>query len=341
MSVTRFRNVFLLSLCCLVIVSGASAGMLPPFPEGAFSIVALPDTQAYSAGAPGVFAAEMQWILDNIDDENIVFVSHLGDIVDKNSAPEQWTVAERSLAMLHGKLPYGLAVGNHDMSGATGDSGNFQAAFPASDFEGFDWYGGSYKNNANSWQTFSGAGMDFLILHLECNAPDDVLAWADSVIAAHPGRRVIVSTHMYLGPREKPVESNDYYDAPKGRMTWKKCHGGAGNSPQQMWEKCFSKHGNLFMILSGDQSRTQSCYQTAAGAGGNTVHELMSDYREGYFRVYRFVPGEDRVDVFTYSPTLGKLCDGTKIAPARDRHQFSFTYAMEPVMAEAAPAPAK
>jgi hypothetical protein len=323
-------------ICAVLFVAGAYAEELPPLPEGAFTLVALPDTQAYSAGAPEVFAAEMQWILDNLEAQNIVFVSHVGDIVDTNASPEQWLVAQESLAMLHGKVPYGLSVGNHDMVTGSGDTSNFEATFPASDFEAFDWYGGSYKNNANSWQVFTGTGMDFLIVHLECNAPDDVLAWADGVIAGHPDYRVIVTTHMYLGPRERPVDGRDYYDAPKGRMTWKKCHGAAGNTPQQMWEKCFSKHKNLFMILAGDQSRTQSYYEAVTGAHGNTVHELMSDYREGYFRVYRFVPAEDRVEVFTYSPVLGKLCDGTKIAPSRDQHQFAFDYVMDPAKAEAA-----
>lgn len=336
MTYSRFRRLAMFCMCALTLTGAAAAAEFPPLPEGAFSIVALPDTQAYSANAPDVFEAEMQWILDNLEAQNIVFVSHVGDIVDKNTAPEQWAVAEQSLAMLHGKVPYGLGVGNHDMVTSTGDSGNFQAAFPASKFEDFDWYGGSYKNNANSWQTFSAAGMEFLILHLECNAPDDVLAWADGVIAAHPERRVIATTHMYLGPLEKPVESSDYYAAPKGRMVWKKCHGEAGNTPQQMWEECFAKHKNLFIVLAGDQSRTQSYYQTDRGAHGNTVHELMSDYREGYFRVYRFLPDQDRVEVYTYSPTLGKLCDGTKVVPDPEQHQFSFEYDMEPALAKAA-----
>ena len=74
-------------LAVLIFAAGAAHAEFPPLPEGAFSIVALPDTQAYSAGAPEIFAAEMQWILDNIDRQNIVFVTHLGDIVDRNAAP--------------------------------------------------------------------------------------------------------------------------------------------------------------------------------------------------------------------------------------------------------------
>ncbi len=321
-----------IALLCLAAAAGpAGAEPLPALPEGAFSLVALPDTQAYSAKQPEVFEAEIQWILDHLEDQRIVFVSHLGDVVDKNSKSGQWDVAERCMKMLDGRVPYGLCVGNHDMVGAKGDSSNFQARFPESHFSGRPWYGGAYKNNANSWQTFSAGGMDFLIVHLECNAPDDVLVWAGQVLDSHPKHRAIVSTHMYLGPAAKPEKPEDYYAAPKGRMRWKKCHGAAGNTPQQMWEKRFRHHENLFLILCGDQSRTQTMRQDATGVAGNTVHELCSDYREGYFRVYRFVPGENRIDVFTYSPTLGKRCDGTTLVPERERHEFSLPYAMDEV----------
>ena len=324
------RAIFFVFLSLVLTGICAWAEPFPPLPEGAFSIVALPDTQAYSADAPEIFEAEMRWILDNIEAQNIVFVSHVGDIVDKNSVPEQWKVAGRCMKMLCGHVPFGLSVGNHDMAGSTGDSSNYQAVFPESMFKDFEWYGGSYKNNANSWQTFSAGGMEFLIVHLECNAPDDVLAWAGGVLDAHPGRRAIVTTHMDLGPAEKPKKSEDYFDAPKGRMRWKKCHGDAGNTPQEMWTECFQRHENLFMILCGDQSRTQAFYQRAVGSAGNPVHELMSDCRDGYLRVYRFLPAEDRIDVFTYSPSLGRLCESTKIVPERKRHQFSISYNMEP-----------
>ena len=184
-------------MCALTLTGAAAAAEFPPLPEGAFSIVALPDTQAYSANAPDVFEAEMQWILDNLEAQNIVFVSHVGDIVDKNTAPEQWAVAEQSLAMLHGKVPYGLGVGIR--YGHITRHAAISGVVPARDSRTSTGTA-VVTRTANSWQTFSAAGMEFLILHLECNAPDDVLAWADGVIAAHLERRVIATTHMYLGP---------------------------------------------------------------------------------------------------------------------------------------------
>ena len=139
----------------------------------------------------------------------------------------------------------------------------------------------------------------------------------------------MITTHMYLGPRDRPRESRDFYDAPKGRMRWHKTHGKAGNTPQQLWEKCFSRHANVFLICCGDQSRTQTMHRTVTGEHGNPVHECLSDYRQGYLRIYRFEPAAQRISVMTYSPYQQKLCDGTEIVPDVDEHQFTLEYAME------------
>ena len=322
--------------------------LLPPAPPSSFSIAVIPDTQHYlvqngqtpagdnSAVANQVFDAYTRWIVENLERQRIVFVSHVGDIVDKNTH-EQWNVARRCMDRLHGLVPYGISVGNHDMT-SDGDSSLFQEFFPRSRFDSFDWYGGSYENeqgnqatsgnNANSFQLFSAAGLDFIILHVECNAPDNVLDWVDDVLTMHSDYRAIVTTHMYLGPREKPAENQGYFDDPKGKMLWKKCHGEHGNSPQQMWDKCFSKHKNLFMILCGDQSRTQAMRITEKGQHGNLVHTLLSDYGRHGLRIYSFRPEQNEIRIATYNPILKQLCTGTRIVPDRQEHQFMLRYDM-------------
>ncbi len=109
---------------------------LPPAPEGAFSIVVIPDTQQYrgrgtkaepESQAPltnAVFEAYVEWTVSNLDRQRIVFVSHVGDIVDINNR-DQWAVARRCMDRLHGRVRYGISVGNHDMTG-DGDSSLFQ-----------------------------------------------------------------------------------------------------------------------------------------------------------------------------------------------------------------------
>jgi len=334
-----------------VVVAGfghALAGELPPAPDDAFSVVVLPDTQHYQGEGTKmtpdsteplsneVFDGLTDWVADNLESQRVAFVSHVGDIVDKNNRA-QWALAQQMMDKLHGRVPYGITVGNHDMT-SSGDSSLFQEVFPRARFEKFDWYLGCFENaggaakisgnNANSAQTFEAGGLKFLILHLECNAPDNVLAWADSILEQNADRRAIITTHMDLGPRDKPKSNSDYFAAPKGRMTWTKCHRDRGNSSQQMWDKCFRKHKNLFLICSGDQSRTQAMRLETTGDHGNTVHALLSDYGAEGLRVMRFLPRQNLIEVRTWNPFDGELCESTKVVEDRGQHQFSLRYDM-------------
>jgi hypothetical protein len=338
----------IITICILICADVLSAAEFPAATEGTFSVAVIPDTQHYrrsaedpdTAGEPtvtnAVFESYVDWIASNAARQRIVFASHVGDIVDVNNH-QQWSVARQMMDRLHGRVPYGISVGNHDMV-RSGDSTLFQEYFPASRFEDFEWYGGCFHspvgrsatsgNNANSFQLFSGESLDFIILHLECNAPDDVLAWADAVLEQHASRRAMITTHMGLGPRDKPKEADDYFTAPKGRMTWKKCHGDRGNSPQQMWDKCFCKHANLFLICCGDQSRTQAMHQSSKGNNGNIVHEILSDYGSHGQRMMTFLPRQNRIEVRTWNPQTDKLCEETKIVRDTSQHQFDLEYVM-------------
>ena len=324
---------------------------LPPAPDGSFSIVVIPDTQHYrGVGTKGagedagpltnqVFDGWTDWIAANLERQRIVLVSHVGDIVDINNRA-QWALARRCMDKLHGRVPYGISVGNHDMA-ADGNASLFQEVFPKSRFSAFKWYGGCFDkpvdthaisgNNANSVQLFEVDGVQFVALHLECNAPDDVLKWANSILRRYGDRHAMITTHMGLGPRDKPITAQDYFDAPKGRMTWTKRHGNRGNSPQQMWDKCFKLHENLFLVCCGDQSRTQAMRQESIGQHGNTVHELLSDYGASGLRVMRFIPAENLIEVRTWDPIKRVLCESTQIVKDRNQHQFTLSYEMKTV----------
>ena len=324
---------------------------LGPAPDGSFSIVLIPDTQAYKgAGTKSqpdsveqitnkIFEAHTDWIVSNLDRQKIAFVSHVGDIVDKN-VDEQWKVAQSCMSKLHGKVPYGISVGNHDMT-SNGDASLFQAYFPQSRFEKFEWYAGSFGgspmgehisgNNANSYQLFSAGGIDFIFLHLECNAPDDVLHWANELLVRYTNRKALITSHMGWGPRVAPKIAEEFMTGEKGRMTWLKIHGARGNTPQQMWDKCYRQHANLVAVFSGDQSRTQAYKAATVGDHGNIVHELLQDYGSGWLRMYRFspLPNRVRVEAITFDPVTEALCDGVKLVPARNEHQFEFEFSLQ------------
>jgi len=322
--------------------------VLTDAPEGTFTIAVIPDTQLYYGPGSGrgdqsgeprnpAFDSRTRWFAEHLAAQRIVFVSHVGDIVDRNN-PRQWRVARQNMDRFHGKVPYGITVGNHDLSGRTGDSSLFQQVFGADRYKNMPWYGGTYAgrpehtprvsgNNANSFQLFTAGGMDFVIVHVECNAPDDVLAWVDAVLQKHRDRMAVITTHMYLGPIPKPASRKEWLTVPQGRMQWKKVHGDRGNTPQQLWEKCFSKHANLFLVLAGDQSGVIALRQESRGEHGNVVHEVMQDYprnadNSDWLRLFRFHPERKEIRVFTYSPAQDRLCDGMRHVKRWDDHQF-------------------
>ena len=336
---------FMFTLFCVALTVAAFAEeKLTPAPEGTFTVAVIPDTQYYLGPGSGreedgeprnpPFLSRTTWLAENIDAQRIVFVTHMGDIVDKNE-PRQWKVARACMDVLHGKVPYGICVGNHDMVRDSGDASLFQHMFGAERYAGEPWYGGTYDgddakrygNNVNSYQLFSAGGLDFIIVHIECNAPDNVLAWADDVLEAHSGRMAIITSHMYLGgiKRKTPEE-------PQGRMAWKKVHGDRGNTPEQLWDKCFSKHANLFLVLCGDQSISVTHHQESRGVHGNLVHEVLMDYprvsaEEDWLRLLRFDPAREVIEVWTYSPVQGRLCDSVAQKTQWSDHQFTLDIA--------------
>ena len=87
-----------------------------------FTIIALPDTQNYSQYYPTIYSAQTQWIVNNKDALNIVYVAHEGDIVNTASSTTEWNNADDAMNLLEDPLttglpdgiPYGVVPGNHD-----------------------------------------------------------------------------------------------------------------------------------------------------------------------------------------------------------------------------------
>ncbi|WP_421693405.1 metallophosphoesterase [Aestuariivirga sp.] len=318
-----------------------------PFEQqpGRFTLAVIPDTQQYCQDWSAMpftwprirnpyLEQAVAWIIRHREDTNTVFVSHLGDMVDRN-APSRWTVVRSSFdAILNAGIPLGIDAGNHDMEASRGTAELFQEYFPESKFKDYTWYGGSFPqegakpntsgNNVNSYQLITAGQHDILLLHLECNAPDNVVAWADDVLKQHAGRMAVVITHMWLGPVERPVGDQDFTDAPKGRMGWVKCHGAEGNTSEALWQKLVRKHGNIALVLSGDQSQTETMALSSRGDAGNTVHQLMIDHGSGrYLQLLNFDLDQGKVDVVTWDVLKGERLMGTPRVPDPAQWQFS------------------
>ncbi len=260
-----------------------------------FCLVVLPDTQCYCSDYPDIFSNQTQWIVDNVADRNVVFVTHEGDIVETDIDDAQWRVANASLSKLDGHIPWNLCPGNHD-----GDWTDplmdgyffFNKYFDYARFNGQSWYGGAYRNNftlkfqnANNYELFSGAGEEYLIFHFQYYPSDNVLEWANTTIHDYPDRRVIITTHDYL-----------------------KTDGNRSAIGEGIWEGFIKYHTpQIFLVLCGHNSREARSTDTSTGYN---VHQLMANYQSdvnggnGLLRLLEFRPAENKIFVRTFSPYL-------------------------------------
>jgi len=296
-------------LGCLValvlVLGGTGCGVLAPQSAAPFTVVMLSDTQVYSKSHPELFYAQTDWVKQARSRENIVFVTQVGDIVnDRSKIMSQWTVASNAMARLGGAVPWGVTIGNHDYESdllKQGVATTWLRYFGPERFKGCPWYGGASPNGLNSYQVFSGGGIDFLILQLEVEAPDAAIGWAQAVLKKHPNRAVIVATHAYLKGRDG-VTRNPRHNMRTG-----------GNSGEAIWQKLIRDHPQIFLVLCGHEGRTDEYHQVSTNSAGNQVVEILADYQRrakggnGFLRLIRFVPASRQIEVRTYSPALDQF----------------------------------
>ncbi|MFV1994848.1 MAG: metallophosphoesterase [Verrucomicrobiales bacterium] len=303
-----------------------------------FTIAVLPDTQCYcdirhqqSARKWGngdlrrYFFKQTQWVRDNRKRLNIRFLVHEGDIV-QTDYPQEWAIAREAMSILDGVVPYSMCLGNHDMgyektdkdehsyTTAVNRSTHFNEYFPRGKYADTPEFGDTLdaERHDNSWYHFEAAGMKFMILSLECKPRDEVLEWANRVVAQHPEHRVIVLTHSYLNANQTRTRGSFKIE---------------GNLGEQMWGKLVKKHQNIFMVLCGHV--LGEALLTSTGDHGNQVHQILSDYQgmnnggESWLRYMVFAPDANKISVFTYNPALDQFRD----APSS---RFDLDYPMTP-----------
>jgi hypothetical protein len=274
-----------------------------------FTLVALPDTQYYSAerfgGLKEMFIAQTEWIISHRVLRNIAYVAHLGDISDsgdiksgvanttewRNATNAMYRLEDPSRTLLSAGIPYGMAVGNHDeepIGTADGTTLFFNQYFGVPHFNGRSYYGGYYStNNDNHFDLFSAGGLDFVVLYFkfDTNPSPAVLQWGNDILRTNANRRAIVVTHNF-GNTEIPLtfsaQGTAIYEALKTNK-------------------------NVFLMLAGHVTGEGQRVDTY---NGNVVRTFVSDYQgwtnggNGYMRLMEFSPRRNQVVVQTYSPWI-------------------------------------
>lgn len=303
--------------------SAAASGRspLPPLPDGAWTLVDMPDTQSAARSFPDVLRHQTEWIAAQRDAYNIKFVVQKGDVVDKNSHPEWMNVRKAFDTLLAARIPFAILPGNHDLGrwGRTDDrSSHMSDYFTYVDYRNSASSGFFDRNQLeNSWHHIETPTGKILIIALEFGPRDTVLDWANGIVSKHADHEVIVVTHAYLYH-----DSTRYDWATKGKaQTWNPKDYPIGRIPgevndaEDMWSKFVSRHGNIRFVLCGHVLRNATGYLVSEGAHGNRVHQILANYQTGvvpdrgfggagFTRLMHFLPDKRTVQVRTYSPWL-------------------------------------
>lgn len=282
-----------------------------------FTLVALPDTQYYSAAHPEIFDAQTRWIAAHEGDHHIAAVVHEGDIVDADE-PWQWARAFESLHRLDGVVPYLLSTGNHDYArtgNSIGRASRIGDYFPEPAIARGSRAEGMFEPGhvENGFQIIDTPGGAWLILTLEFGPRDAVLDWAYGVLRQHAATPAIVVTHAYL-------RSDDTrYDHDTPALDWNPHRyvradaPGGVNDGQEIWRKLVARNSNVRFVLCGHDLGDGVGRLTSVRPDGTRVHQILANYQMGalggggYLRLLRFVPARRRVEVSTYSPFLDRF----------------------------------
>ncbi|MER6122450.1 LamG-like jellyroll fold domain-containing protein [Streptomyces sp. NPDC001795] len=313
----------------------SAAGWRPDADSRRFTLAVMPDTQ-YLFDGPSIYAApfeaSLRYLLEHGKDENIVFLSHLGDLT-QNGAKDEFAAIGEAFELLDRRgVGYSVLAGNHDVRSSTTDqrgSTPYLDTFGPQRFQDKPSFGGASPDGYNTFHLFRAAGREWMVLALDWRLSAQGYAWAKDVLAQHPRTPVILTTH------ELVVEDDSL-----------------SSYGQQLWDQLVKDHDQIFLTLNGHYWPAGRA--TRKNAAGNDVHLHLTNYQNRYFggaamiRLYRFDLDRNVIDVETVSPwILGRAAKGLnelerqEIELSGDADRFSVGIDFEKRFSGFAPVPAR
>ena len=325
----RYRLIPVWAAWLMVWIGAPEVRAAPPPPiEGGFTLVVVPDSQKYVWKRPELYTLQTGWIAANVARYRLAYLLHVGDVTQHNT-DEEWALARRAHRVYEGLLPCAYVPGNHDYGSngkTTGRDSRMSEYISLADYRKQPGFGGVYDreqdSTLNSFHLFEAGGRRWLILALEFGPRNDVVRWANEVVANHADRSVILITHAYLKPdgtrfdRRVPYLRADGRDRGLDRYPIAKSARDGFNDGEDLWEKLVSRHANFSLVLCGHVCT--SAHLVSVGVHGNRVHQILVDYQDadyggnGWLRLLQFLPDGKTVRVRDYSPLL----DQTSSDPA-------------------------
>ena len=288
----------------LTAMTPAPRGRWSPDPESRqFTVMVLPDTQYLFDDDrihPVPLEASFRYVLGGGsravgEDDNIVFMAHLGDVV-QNGLAEEYAAATKVFTMLDkAGAAYGVLAGNHDINSSTTDqrgSTPYLDTFNPARAARSSTFHSASPDGYNTCHIFRAAGHEWMLLSLDWRLSDAGFAWANAVIAANPTLPVIVTTHEIVSADDTGAATLSAYG-------------------QQLWDGLINENDQIFLTLNGHFWPPGST--TLTNKAGNDVHLHITNYQDLYYggaamiRSYRFDMNRGTIDVSTFSPWIREL----------------------------------
>ncbi|GAA0835786.1 hypothetical protein GCM10008915_22830 [Bifidobacterium pullorum subsp. gallinarum] len=259
-----------------------------------YTFVWVSDTQFLTELYPHIQQKQFDWIVDSMDNMNIKYLFHTGDIVNDPTAQYQWERADRYMNMLeNANLPHGVLAGNHDVGSYDWDYTTYSQYFGEDRYKNQPYYGGSYKDNRGHYDLISAEGNDYIMMYMGWGVEDEDIKWMNEVLADYPDRIAFLNFHDYMlanGTRS-----------------------GVGN---KLYKEVVVPNPNVVAVLSGHYTGASllknELDDDGDGTPDRTVYQMLADYQghadggSGYLRLLHFDKESNQIYVNTYSPYLDK-----------------------------------
>lgn len=257
----------------------------------------VPDTQLYAQATPDLMVDQFQYVADRADERDTRLIVQSGDLVNREylSQEYQWRNAEKAVTLWEdAEIPYLVSWGNHDYSDPRNNRVMLPKYYPmerfAASLEGSEWAFGGSDNIDNYFYTGNVDGAELLVLTLgffsSDNAGDAGLAWAESVIEAHPDHTVILAMHNSVNT---------------GTNGW---------SNANITDRLVTPYANVRLVLGGHITGTGVA--SLQRADGSMAYGILTDYQgrvyggQEYLRHLSIDAENGLLYSNTYSPLLDK-----------------------------------
>jgi PGF-pre-PGF domain-containing protein len=266
-------------------------------------------SDAHMVDYPYIFDNVTKWAAEMKDPLNIKFFSFGGDFANLGATTAIFTNVNNSLTRLDGIVPYGLSPGNHDYNdnAATRNLSIWNTFFPLSRYTSTSTWGGhqnTTEGNINTYHNVTFNNYEFQVFQIEFCPRNETIDWINATLlnSANTNKRVIYVSHQYLydnGSRTRQGYTGAC--ATYAGMT-------NGYDGESVYQNLLKYHNHTILTLNGHHLGTGNAYLNNTTADNEILHQVFAafhhkkDSGNGYMKILRFSPNEDKIYFKSYSP---------------------------------------